>query len=281
MQARMSGGNLKHHLQSKSRGLLWAWLLLCSVAASAEPLTREQVEAELVRLNRVITAAPAVAHLYVERGNTLSQLNDHHRAIADYSTALTLDDQQDKAYFGRGMAYGRLGLIDEGIADLNVYIARHPNDSVGYTKRGVRNIWRGNLPAAEQDLTRAVALDPNNAEAHDDLGVVHAKRRNLKVAAKHFSTAIQLDSSYQKAYHNLAICFHLGGRYDAALEIVNAGLSLDLDNRSSLMLKSAILLALGRTVESQKISEHAEFLPEDNWTERSAIGTNNQAGPAK
>lgn len=251
--------------------MLCALALLTVTHVSGAQQSREQAQTELERLDRVIASAPSVAHLYVERADVLALLNDHHRAVADYSTALTLDDKQDKAYFGRGLAYGRMGLIDEGIADLSVYIQRHPNDAVAYTKRGVRNIWRGHLTEAERDLTRAVTLDPSNAEAHDDLGVVYAKRRNLRQAAQHFSTAIRLDPSYQKAYHNLAICFHMGGRYDAALEIVDAGLSLDQENRSSLMLKSAVLQALGRGQEARKIAEHAEFLPEDNWTERSAI----------
>ena len=59
-----------------------------------------------------------------------------------------LDDKQDNAYFGRGMALGRMGLVDEGIADLSVFILRHPESSVAYTKRGVRSIWRNNLPEA-------------------------------------------------------------------------------------------------------------------------------------
>ena len=262
---------MKQDYKALSNKILWVLVALSFMNISVAQQTREQAQLELERLDRVIASAPSVAQLYVERGDVLSLLNDHHRAVADYSTALTLDDKQDKAYYGRGMAYGRMGLIDDGITDLSVYIQRNPNDSVAYTKRGVRNIWRGNLTAAEHDLTRAVTLDPNNAEAHDDLGVVHAKRRNLRQAAQHFSTAIKLDPSYQKAYHNLSICFHMGRRYDAALEIVEAGLSLDRDNRSSLLLKSAILQALGREVEARKIADHAEFLPEDNLTERSTI----------
>jgi len=126
---------------------------------------------------------------------------------------------------------------------------------------------------AERDLTRAVQLDPSNAEAHDDLGVVHAKNNRIQQAAQHFSTAIRLDPSYQKAYHNLAIIYHLTGQNSKALEIVDAGLMLDPDSRGTLMLKSTILLTLGKTEEAKKIEERAEFLPESNWTERSEVGT--------
>lgn len=252
------------------RAILLATAL--STPAGAETMTWDQANAALMRLNHAIAKFPTLAQLYTERGDVYYQLNDFHRAIENYSTALKLDDQQSRAYFGRGMAYGRMGLMDEGIADLGVYIARHPTDSVAYTKRGVRNIWRGNLPDAQRDLTRAVELDPTNAEAHDDLGVVHAKYNRLTIAAEHFLTAIRLDPGYQKAYHNLAICRFMEGQLPAALQVVDAGLALDADNRSSLMLKSTILQALGREQEANEILGRAEFLPEDNWSERSPIG---------
>lgn len=252
------------------QGLLIALVLFTQ--AYANDTGGEQLAATLLRLNRVIAENPRIALHYVERGDAYSLVNEHHRAVADYTTAITLDDTQDNAYFGRGIAYGRMGLADEGIADLSIYIARHPDSSVAYTKRGVRNIWRGNLQDAEHDLKRAVELDPNNAEAHDDLGVVHAKHHRIGVAAEHFSTAIKLDPSYQKAYHNLAMCYFMADQPQHALDIVDAGLVLDTDNRNSLLLKATILHTLGRETEAKIIGDRAEFLPEANWSERSAIG---------
>lgn len=246
--------------------------LILSLAGGANAATREEVEAQLLALERRITAEPTRAALLTERGDLRYLLDDLHRAVEDYSAAIKLDDKQDAAWFGRGMALGRMGRIDASIADLDVYIKRNPRNSVALTKRGVRNIWRDNLPAAERDLKRAIKLDPKNAEAHDDLGVVYAKTKRLADAARHFSTTIRLDPSYQKAYHNLAICYHVIGQYESALQVVDAGLTLAADNRPSLTLKAAILKAMGRTREAQDIAEQAEFLPQDNWTERSAIG---------
>lgn len=266
---------------SRLAGLCAAILSLLSLAGGANAATREEVEAQLVTLDRKIGAEPASAALLTARGDLHYLLDDLPRAVDDYSAAVKLDPRQDGAWFGRGMALGRMGRIDEGIADLDVFIKRHPRDSVALTKRGVRNIWRNNLPDAERDLKRAVKLDPNNAEAHDDLGVVYAKTRRLQDAARHFSTAIRLDRSYQKAYHNLAICYHMVGDHQAALEMVDAGLQLAADNRSSLTLKSTILQALGRTREAQDIAEQVEFLPQDNWTERSAIGAAATRGEKK
>lgn len=238
---------------------------------AAEIQTLEQAEAALSRLNQLIAKNPKSAANYVERGDVYYATNDMPRAVEDYSRAIKLDSARDQAYFGRGMALARMGRIDEGIADLTVYIKRHPDSSVAYTKRGVRNIWKGDVQAAERDLTRAIELDANNAEAHDDLGVVHAKQNRLRQAAKHFSKAIELDPTYQKAFHNLAILFHVSGQHQNALETVDSGLKLNSEHRGSIMLKSSILKALGKTAEAQALAEQAEFLPDENWTERTSL----------
>ena len=264
-----------------SCGVLAAMTILWASVASAVMQSREDALAALQQYDRQIEAAPNSGVLYTLRGDAYYALNDFFRAKEDYTAAIKLDDRQDQAYFGRGMALGRMGLIDEGIADLDVYIQRHPDSSIAYTKRGVRNIWRNHLAEAERDLTRAVELDPDNAEAHDDLGVVHAKHNRINLAARHFSTAIRLDPGYQKAYHNLAICFYVRGQSREALEIVDAGLRLDPDSRDSLLLKSTILQALGRTDEAEAIAERAEFLPESNWSERSATGGVSKPGNQK
>ncbi len=255
-----------------SSAILAVMAVLWASVAGAGFQTREAALAALEKTNRLIEAAPTQAGLYTLRGDAYYALNDLYGAMESYTTAIKLDDRQDNAYFGRGMALGRMGRVDEGITDLDVYIRRHPDSSLAYTKRGVRNIWRNHLAEAERDLTRAVELDPGNAEAHDDLGVVHAKHRRIGLAAQHFSTAIRLDPGYQKAYHNLAICFHLRGQNREALEIVDAGLELEPDSRESLLLKSTVLKALGRADEAKAIAERAEFLPESNWSERSEVG---------
>jgi Flp pilus assembly protein TadD len=246
-------------------------LTILSLASGAGAATRDEVEAQIAALDRRIAAEPARAELLTQRGDLRYLQDDLQRAVEDFSAAIKLDKRQDRAWFGRGMALGRMGRIDESIADLDVYIKRHQRDSVALTKRGVRNIWRNNLADAERDLTRAVKVDPKNAEAHDDLGVVYAKTHRLAEAAEHFATTIQLDPSYQKAYHNLAICYHAIGQFESALKVVDAGLTLAAENRPSLTLKAAILKAMGRTKEAQEIAEQVEFLPQDNWTERSAI----------
>jgi len=206
--------------------------------------------------------------LYLERADLHFTMQAFKQAVNDYNKALALNKNLDKAYFGRGMALGRQGLVQQGIDSLTEYIKRHPYDSHAYTKRGVRYIWLGKLVAAKKDLNEAVLLDVTNAEAHDDLGVVYASENNFDKAIYHFKQSIYYDKSYQKAYHNLAMAYVVTENFTKALVQVDKGLLLENDNRNSLLLKSTILEKLGRHEQANTIKEHAEFLPEGNWSER-------------
>lgn len=223
------------------------------------------------RYTRAIAANPRDAGLYVERGQAYLDAQQFDRAIEDFSIAITLNDDLDQAYFGRGMAYGRARMLEEGISDLTIFIGRNPNSSLAHTKRGVRYIWKGDLERAHQDLSRALVLDETNAEAQDDLGVVYARRGQYAEAIQHLRAAIRHDPSYQKAYHNLAIVYYLTDRSENALAAVNKALALEPQGRNSLLLKSAILRALGGYQEARVLEERAKSLPEADWSERFSI----------
>lgn len=207
---------------------------------------------------------------YLLRGDSYFKLRKFFKAVNDYDKAIKLADM-DKAYFGRGMAKGRIGQLQDAISDLSVYIQRKPLDSIAYTKRGVRYLWFGDHKKAEIDLTKAIQLDPGNAEAHDDLGVIFANRGDHKTAKIHFISTIKLDNRYQKAYHNLAMVFYITGENQNALHRIEQAITLSPNSRNSLLLKSEILSSLGRENEANIASEQAEFLPEGNWSERLSI----------
>lgn len=222
-------------------------------------------------LGQQITTNAHPGELYVLRGKQYFTLHEFESAISDYNKALELDDGLDEAYFGRGMAKGRIGLIKQGIDDLSVYINRNPGSSVAYTKRGVRYIWAGDLKNARKDLTRAIELSPTNAEAHDDLGVVNASQGKYDEAISHFSKVVGLDPSYQKGFHNLAMAYHITGMKRKALRNINAALKISPNEKNSLLLKGEILSSLDMQQAAEAVTERAEFLPDGNWSERFTI----------
>ena len=66
--------------------------------------------------------------------------------------------------------------------------------------------------------------------------------------------------------------YFLKTEFTPALKSVNRSLALQTDNRSSLLLKGEILVALGRDDEAALIKAKAAFLPEAGWSERFHAG---------
>lgn len=233
--------------------------------------TDVSIDFHISNLTQKINQHPENKEFYIKRGDLFFTSHNFDKAIADYNTALSIDNSLQQAYFGRGMALARNGQIEEGINDLTIFIKHNPRNSRAYTKRGVRYIWAGKLKLAQDDLMKAIILDKTNSEAHDDLGVIYAQKKDFNKAIKHFSFAIQHDPSYQKAYHNQAMVFILMNKPHQALSAINKSLLLDSESRNSLILKSEILTALGKEKEAQVAMKKAEFLPEGNWSERFEI----------
>lgn len=231
-------------------------------------VNEDEYNKELQTLSQQIDNSVNKGSVYIKRGDIYFKRHEFEKAVKDYTAAIKLNSNLDEAYFGRGMALGRQGLVQQGIEDLSVYIKRHPYHSRAYTKRGVRYIWVGNTVAAKEDMLQAIQLDITNAEAHDDLGVIYASESNFDKAEYHFKQSIYYDRAYQKAYHNLAMTYVVTERYQQALTQVDKGLLLENNNRNTLLLKSTILDKLGKDKEANAIREHAEFLPEGNWSER-------------
>ena len=227
-----------------------------------------QIERYIKDLNEKIMANSNNDGLYIERGTAYFILHNFDEAIADYSQAMRVNPENAMAYFGRGLVLGRIGHIKDGINDIGVYIKKNPASSMAYTKRGVRYIWLGDLENAEKDLSKAVELDKHNAEARDDLGVIYAQRGEMEKAIQLFTTTIRIDPRYLKGHHNLAMALYMNGKRDKALISIDNALLLNPNEKNSLMLKSEILDALGRSEEAEKIRSVAEFLPDGNWSEQ-------------
>lgn len=231
------------------------------------PDSVESYNSQLEQLNQLLTEQPQNANLYLKRGAIHLGLHDFDEAIEDFTQAINKGDMA-AAYFGRGMARGRLQDHEAAIADMDTYISRHPKSSVAYTKRGIRKLWNADREAAKADFTKAIELDSGNAEANDDLGVIYAQEGDYQRAISHFKNTIRIDPTYHKAYHNLAMAYYLTDQNLIALATVNQGMTLLPGSRDTLLLKAEILKTLGQPERAQELIDEAEFMNTGNWSER-------------
>lgn len=96
-----------------------------------------------------------LAEVYNDRGTTRLMLNDAVGAIADFSQAIHLNQQDYRTYFNRACANQRISNYTPAIEDLTVALKLNPNYAEAYANRGIAYYQLGNERQALLDLRKA------------------------------------------------------------------------------------------------------------------------------
>jgi lipoprotein NlpI len=134
---------------------------------------RQALTGRIERLTREIGSGRLLgkdlAEAYRWRGVTLSQLEQHDRALDDFSNAIQNDLTNPQYYEDRAIAYLKLRRFAE----------------------------------ANQDLDMALGLDNKRPAAHREKGRLAAYQRNFEQAARHFLQAMQNERNMGVAYNSM------------------------------------------------------------------------------
>jgi len=96
------------------------------------------------------------AYMYHHTGYKAGHLD---LAVADYTTAISLDPKFARAYEGRGEVYELKGDLDRAILDYDQAIRLDPIFAQALYRRGVVKLRKGDAAAGEADIATAKKLD--------------------------------------------------------------------------------------------------------------------------
>jgi tetratricopeptide (TPR) repeat protein len=173
---------------------------------------KKQVEAKITDDERLFQANEWFAKGYQHYLN-----KDYDKAIEAYTSAITLNQNNAKAYNNRGIAYKNKGQYDRAIEDYNKALAVNPNDADAYTNRGIAYDNKGQYDRAIEDYNKAIALDPNHAAAYTNRGLIHAKKKQYDRAIEDYNKAIILDPNLAQAYTNRGVAYYMKGNMGRAI----------------------------------------------------------------
>lgn len=127
-------------------------------------------EEAIAILTIIITAHPEAAEAYINRGtaavaylnrgNIWSALQDHVKAIADFSSVIRIYPRSHIAYTNRGNSHITLRQFDHALADFDKAISLNPTYALAYLGRGIVHKEKGDLDKAAKDFNDALFLDP-------------------------------------------------------------------------------------------------------------------------
>lgn len=134
---------------------------------------------------------------YYNRGLARFELNDYEGAIADYNQVLNQSHLHSALladiYNDRGLAQLMLENVQDAIADFSLAISLNEENYRAFYNRACACHQNGDLFGAIRDFTLVLKLDPDYAEAYvnrgllrHELGLQQAALSDLKMASRRF-----------------------------------------------------------------------------------------------
>lgn len=168
---------------------------------------------------QALRISPNVADYFTHRGTAFFALSDFKRAVADIDAALVLEPKNPDLYFRRALAYMQDGDNEIALADLNKAIELSPKPpAVFYMKRAIIKSLMRNHEGAIQDITLAIHVEDSDAEEYFDRGLEYLNTASFEKAKADFDKSISLRPQFPGAYKSRAIARNQLGDETGALQ---------------------------------------------------------------
>lgn len=168
---------------------------------------------------------------YLKRGLFYAQRRlQYSKAILDFTTYISFEPQDPKAYFYRGVASSKINNHDKAIEDYNFALNLSPDIPGLYVVRGHSFLKKDNYDKALEDLEHAISLDSNLIYAHSTRAKIYAKKGDYDKALEDYNTEIKLYPKSYEAYEARGKFHAERDKYNLAIKDFDMVLLLTEDN---------------------------------------------------
>ena len=162
-----------------------------------EPERAETLYCEVVRLD------PRFGPAYSRRGQLRTARGDLGSAVADFNTALELDETAAEAWWWRADAHAVAGRVADAVGDYERALALRPDLTRARFNLAVALRQTGESERALAEFDRVIHERPAHAVAYLNRGLIHLHTGDRARAVTEFRTALRLDPTCQHARERL------------------------------------------------------------------------------
>ncbi|PSB57343.1 tetratricopeptide repeat protein [Chamaesiphon polymorphus] len=174
-----------------------------------------------------LLANPTDAIAYVMRGTAKAQLSDDLGAMADYTTAISLNPRLLVAYNNRGNLRQNSGDVNGALADFSTVLEIDPQSAIAYNNRAILYTQCGEFTAAVADYRRALEIQPELVSVYNNLGNNYCQMGESALAIANYTQALEIDPEFAVAYTNRANVYRIQGDCHTALTDYDRAIALD------------------------------------------------------
>lgn len=214
---------------------------------------QQAVKEFTVILDREPTKTIVKTSAYLSRCFAHMQLENYLESLADCSQVIKLDPQGKDtylAYLHRGLTNYRLGRYPQALIDYDQLISLNSQDFRAYYNRGLAKVGMEDYLGAIEDYNQALNNIPPEetkkiAMVYNDRGLAYFHQANIDQAQADFNHAIALDRRDARTYYNLACVCHHQGDWQKAIHNFTLALDVQPEQPDAYLSRAMIYQQLG------------------------------------
>jgi Tfp pilus assembly protein PilF len=207
----------------------------------------ERVEYDRNEKKKISASGSAKEHLQVGRQHLLN--GEYNEAIAELSTAVSLDPKLSEAHNLLGVAYNQKGFADRAKDSFEHAVKNDPKDAETLNNLGFALYQNGNYRAAVDRLKRAAKIAPNDERVLNNLGLALCRLGKFDDAYQSFARA----NGPLVGNLNIAKMLERFGREDDAIRYYEDARRIDPMNSIALKRLADLYQRVGKTAESDAV----------------------------
>ncbi len=225
--------------------------------AGEDFLEVRKYEDAIEQFSNAVALDPNYDKAYIARAAAYERVNNYAAAADDYERALVFNDKDEELMYKAGNAFYRSGNYGKSLAMLSSALARKSNYLEAYQVRVQVFIALERYDEALEDCKKALRFKENELNFYN-LGVVYEKLELPDEAEDAYQKSIAKNRNVIDPHLSLGQLSFQREKYDLAMSSVNQVLRIDPRNKDGLMLRSRINAA--RMNLNQAVNDISEAL---------------------
>ncbi len=193
---------------------------------------------------RAIELDPDYDKAYIKRAMSYSKIGDHVSAATDYDRALVFDDRDAELFYFSGYEWHLQGKNEIALSKLNKAIETKGNFLEAYQVRAVVQMELENYDKALEDCMKCLRLREDE-RGYFNLALVYEKLEMYNEAEQAYLKSINKNKQVPATYYALAHLQYDRKKFSAAQNSINQMLRMDPNNLEGILLQSQILAEQG------------------------------------
>ncbi len=184
---------------------------------AAEHFHLKEYDSAIFFYSEIISLNLEDENAYFDRGFVKDLIEDYEGAIVDFTQQIAIDSEHVDSYFLRGMIWEKKKEFTKAIQDYTSVIRLEDGNADAHYFRGrIKENMKDEL-GAFMDYTDAIRVNHEHADAYIHRAWIKVKQKDFLLAEKDIEKAVSIDSSNVQSYYYLGFIQAENHSFDTAI----------------------------------------------------------------